>query len=259
MPGAWTTVDRLTDQDSPYAEEAVQSASYIMWLLSGRKFGGVFTTTETYCQNYEYGYITAGRLNIGTLPYHQAAPEIANGEIRNVCGDCGGCSHTVRLRGAPVVNVLSVVRGSSEIPLDQLVIVDRGRIAPADSHRCWGGCDDVVVTYQYGSFPPITGVHAATALADQYIWAATGDTRCTLPSRVTSISRQGVSWTLLDNQDFLDKGRTGIYAVDLFLTSVNPDRARNRPRVFTPDTLKAQTRRNASVPVTVPTRPPSAP
>lgn len=255
MPGAWTTIDRLADPDSEYGQEAVLSASYIMWLLSGRKFGGVRTTTETYCQNRTYGYLQAYPDAQRGLPY----PGLVSGAVRNTCDDCNGCSHVLRLRGAPIINVYSVKRADQEIPLDEIVIVDRGRIAPADPHGCWGGCDDIVVNYQYGSLPPITGVHAATELANQYIWAATDDTRCTLPARVTSVSRQGVSWTLLDNQDFLDKGRTGIYAVDLFLMSVNRDGAQARPRVFTADTPKAQTRRSAGYPVTVPARPPSAP
>ena len=66
-----------------------------------------------------------------------------------------------------------------------------------------------------------------------------GDDECVLPQRVTPISRQGVSWTLLDPQDFLDNGRTGIYHVDLFLRTVNPDRARLRSRVFSPDLHRA--------------------
>ena len=50
-----------------------------------------------------------------------------------------------------------------------------------------------------------------------------------------------MSWTLLDPQDFLDKGRTGIYQVDLFLRTVNPDGARLRARVFSPDIPRGKT------------------
>jgi tetrahydromethanopterin S-methyltransferase subunit B len=49
-----------------------------------------------------------------------------------------------------------------------------------------------------------------------------------------------VSYTLLDSQDFIDDMRTGIYAVDLFLKSVNPDKARAKARVFTPDIPRAR-------------------
>jgi hypothetical protein len=70
------------------------------------------------------------------------------------------------------------------------------------------------------------------------LWA--GDDTCALPERVTSISRQGVTYTVLDNQDFIDDLKTGVYAVDLFLKSSNPDRARAKARVFSPDTPRAR-------------------
>jgi len=70
------------------------------------------------------------------------------------------------------------------------------------------------------------------------LWA--GDDECMLPQRITSISRQGVSYTLLDSQDFIDDLRTGLYAIDLFLKSVNPDKARARTRVFSPDVPRAR-------------------
>ena len=81
---------------------------------------------------------------------------------------------------------------------------------------------------------------AARTLAMEFakLWA--GDDDCALPQRITSISRQGVSYTLLDSQDFIDDVRTGLYAVDLFLKTSNPDKARNRSRVFSPDVPRAR-------------------
>ena len=61
-----------------------------------------------------------------------------------------------------------------------------------------------------------------------------------LPQRVTSVSRQGVNYTILDNQDFVEEMRTGLYVVDLFLKSVNPDKARAKARVFSPDVPRAR-------------------
>jgi hypothetical protein len=118
--------------------------------------------------------------------------------------------------------------------------------------RCWRACDDVTVSYKFGTRPPALGRIAARALADQYILAMSGSDECALPARVTQVSRQGMSWTLLDPQDFLDKGRTGIYQVDLFLTAVNPDGARLRPRVFSPDLHRARTKRSDPAPAPAP-------
>jgi hypothetical protein len=81
---------------------------------------------------------------------------------------------------------------------------------------------------------------AARTLAMEFakLWA--GDDDCMLPQRITSISRQGVSYTLLDSQDFIDDVRTGVYAIDLFLKTVNPDKARAKSRVFSPDVPRAR-------------------
>jgi hypothetical protein len=49
-----------------------------------------------------------------------------------------------------------------------------------------------------------------------------------------------VTYTVLDSQDFIDDLRTGVYAVDLFLKTANPDKARARSRVFSPDTPRAR-------------------
>jgi hypothetical protein len=83
------------------------------------------------------------------------------------------------------------------------------------------------------------GKQAARILATEFIKLWSGDD-CALPQRVTSVTRQGVSYTILDSQDFLDDMRTGIYSIDLFLKSVNPDKARARARVFSPDVARAR-------------------
>jgi hypothetical protein len=98
----------------------------------------------------------------------------------------------------------------------------------------WTPCN-TEITYTYGTPVPVAGQMAARTLAMEFakLWA--GDDDCALPQRVTSVSRQGVSYTILDNQEFIAELRTGIYAIDLFLKTVNPDNARRKAKVFTPD------------------------
>jgi hypothetical protein len=81
---------------------------------------------------------------------------------------------------------------------------------------------------------------AARTLAIEFAKLWSDDETCALPQRVTSISRQGVSYTLLDSQDFIQEIRTGVYAVDLFLKTSNPDGARVKSRVFSVDTPRAR-------------------
>jgi hypothetical protein len=92
---------------------------------------------------------------------------------------------------------------------------------------------------------------AARTLAMEFCKLWNGDDDCALPQRVTSISRQGVSYTLLDSQDFIEEMRTGLYAVDLFLKTVNPDKARAKSRVFSPDVPRARRYNPKSLPLTV--------
>jgi hypothetical protein len=252
--GTWTEVDRLEDPDSDFAEEAVQSASFVLWALTGRQFGGVRTVTETYCQANQPAYSPSSASTSGQSSYY---PEIRSGGIINACGGgcAGGCEHTLNLRGTPIVNVTEVLIGGSAVPLTSVSIVDRARIAPQSG--CWGTCSDVTVTYQYGSYPPFAGIAAATELANQFLWAKAEDDRCQLPAHVTSVSRQGVSWTLIDPQDFFQNGRTGVYSVDLFITATNPHRAQKRPRVFSPDLPSGRTRRSAAVRALPPRLPPA--
>lgn len=249
MIAPWITVDELEDPSSPYAQEAVEAASFVLWLLSARKYGGARTTTEVYCQ--------IGLNDIG-LQYPVADPgfrgymiwpEIRAGTITNMIGGCGcsscGCTHLLRLRGGPVLSIQSASIGDRLLTADEIAIYDYSHISIGAS-RCWNSCDDVEVTYTYGAPPPALGKIAARDLANQYVLAQSGSDECALPERVTQVSRQGVSWTLLDPQDFLDNGRTGLYRVDLFLRAVNPDKARLRARVFSPDIPRAKTRRTSA-------------
>jgi hypothetical protein len=259
-PVSWITVGDLADQvavanNPQLAADAVEAASFVLFHLSGRKYGGVRTTTEEYHQIGldQIGlssYYGPNRLPLpGDGGYPLMYPELRYGIITNrvggICGGCG-CTHLLRLRGGPVLSVASLKIGETTLDLADYDIYDYSFVAAPN--RCWGLCDDATVTYTFGAQPPALGRIAAKAMADQYVMAMVGDEECALPQRVTQISRQGMSWTLLDPQDFLDKGRTGIYQVDLFLTTVNPDGARLRSRVFSPDMMRGKTRRSPVAP-----------
>jgi hypothetical protein len=146
---------------------------------------------------------------------------------------------TVRLRRYPVSDVHSVIRitrcnvAGSEVggwchQSAQTISLCCSPGQPIDFYpgvidfpRSYG-CDNVVrVVYTIGSnLPPGTEALAAW-LAVEYGKAVSG-AACALPERITSVSRQGVSWTILDPQDFLDKGYTGMSRVDHWLAAVKP-------------------------------------
>jgi hypothetical protein len=128
------------------------------------------------------------------------------------------------------------------VPPTQYYLVDHSSIQTTTTGT-WSTCN-VEVTYTYGTPVPFAGKAAARLLAIELVKMYEGDPECALPQRVTSVNRQGVSYTILDSQDFIEEGRTGIYAIDLFLKSANPDRAKARAKVFSPD--MARGRRNNS-------------
>jgi hypothetical protein len=70
-------------------------------------------------------------------------------------------------------------------------------------------------------------MRAAATLAGEIGKRCVGDPSCRLPSRVTNIVREGVSFTVIDSLKMLDEGRTGVEVVDLWLTA---DKAGRKPR-----------------------------
>jgi hypothetical protein len=238
----WVSVDELDQYaDSEYAYEAVKTASQLLWSLSGRKFSGVTTVTERYvCASRAY------RLGASARNY---SPELVGGEVYNVPFDefddyaeltTDGMSPStrLRLRGRPVAIIHEVRdRAGNIVNPSNYYLVDHSTIQ-ARAGTAWTPCN-IEVTYSYGSPPPASGKAAARVLATELVKLWNGDD-CDLPSRITSIARQGVSYTVLDNQDFIDNMRTGLYVVDLFLKSSNPDKARAKARVFSPDVPRAR-------------------
>jgi hypothetical protein len=244
MSNLWVTPEELgTYADSDYAYEACKSASYLLWGMSGRKFSGVTTVTERYVSSYD-PYLRSGG---SSLTY---SPVLLQGNVVNMPsggryaeddfqGDGTSSNSRVRLRGRKVVKVhtLRDLDGN---------IIEPSKYYLSDHSTIFGipgagwSPSQVEVTYTYGSPAPSAGRAAARVLATELVKLYEGDDTCALPQRVTSISRQGVSYTLLDSQDFIDELRTGIYAIDLFLKTANPDKARARSRVFSPDQPRAR-------------------
>lgn len=228
----WASVENLRDSYNPRAPEAIAAASHILWGLSGRKFSGSHNVTEFYDVRHGLGWIDR---------YHflqaQALLQVSPNDV--VCTNCG-FPHRMRLRHQPVQRVLSVEINGVVVPPSEYALLNHSTLGfPFSQLACVALC--ARVTYIWGVNPPAGGRAAAAALADQLLLAWDGDDDCKLPQRVTNVTRQGVSWTILDPQDFLDDGRTGIYTIDLFLKTVNPDKARRPARVFSPDLPRAQT------------------
>jgi hypothetical protein len=154
-------------------------------------------------------------------------------------GDLCSCASTdLRL---PLVNTVDAVFVDGvALDADDYELYDRTKLVRVDGGS-WVCCqslsvnpDSLVVVATAGTPVPEMGKLAVIEMACQI--GALGTAACKLPTRVQTITRQGMSWTVLDPQDFLDNGRTGLYFGDLFLATVNPAKLRNRVRVVSPDT-----------------------
>ena len=135
----------------------------------------------------------------------------------------------ILLRGLPVREVVSVKDYSTQ---EDLPYTRHGRWLDLEDGTCRSGVR-VDVTYRYGSSPPIDVLRAVDILSNEFALADAGDDACRLPDRVTSLTRQGISWSFVDPMTLIDRGRTGIYELDLILGSYG--NARARVRVFSPE------------------------
>lgn len=155
-----------------------------------------------------------------------------------------------------VATVTSVLIDGIEQPLDDYRIVNGNRIMRTDG-ECFPSCQNmnaaltevgtVGIEYLPGIVPNAAGLWAAGVLACEFSKACTGG-KCRLPSSVTAVARQGVSFTMASGM--FANGLTGIREVDAYLISVNPNALKQPSLVWSPDVPWAKHRyeRPAGVP-----------
>lgn len=150
------------------------------------------------------------------------------------CGSCKQCgcscgSLTSLWVSAPVESVTQVVIAGEVLPEDSYHLEGAHRIVRTDGGS-WPSTQNMMADVQspggwgieivVGTSVPTGGRIATAVLACELAKAACNDTKCRLPQRVTSITRQGVAMTMLDDFDGLQKGRTGIWLIDSWVSSV---------------------------------------
>jgi hypothetical protein len=233
MTSLWVTVRDLGPEweSSDYAADAVKAASYIMWALSGRKYTGITTVTERYVRFAPL---------INTRLIQEAA--ILNSRVNkalSIIEPWVSAETRIRLRGQPVQNVVTVRNVGGEIVNpDSYYVVDHSTLQFSDGALIVPA--DIEISYTYGGQPPVLGKMAARRIAIEFVKLWEGNEDCALPQRITNVTRQGVTYTVMDSQDFLEEMRTGIYEVDIFLKTSNPHKALKRSKVFSADIPKAR-------------------
>lgn len=224
LPTADTPVDAQIQTD------AENLAVSVLWALSGRQFGVCPVVIRPCRQSCGTGYLYGFDTGSG-VPW---TPMWDGVNWRNVACSCGPrCSWvgptTVHLisRGQPIQAVESVVIDGvvldpSEYRLEGDVLYrvhgqwpEQDLSRPLDEPGTWS------VTYTRGNPPPPGSAKLVALLAQEFLAACNGG-KCRLPRRVQTVSRQGVTYQMVDPTDIYASGKTGIPEVDVWLAAVNP-------------------------------------
>lgn len=227
------SVPAWADAEPDQQATAAAVATYVLWGLSGRRFG-VCDVTARPAPSPDRGN--------ALLPLAQGSMRIGSGAWFNAW--CGvGVERNVLTLPGPVVAVVTVlVDGVALDPTEwRLHGNDLWRVGgnwPATNDLSLADTEPGTwsIAYQRGIPVPVAGQLAAGVLAGEVLKSMRNLTGCRLPSRARSVTREGVDVQLLDPAEFLDGGRTGIPEVDLWLATVNPNRrASSRLAVWSPD------------------------
>lgn len=199
-------------------------ATEILWALSGRQWSG---SADGGCEASASLYQERGSCWWSTTV---GWPELWAGPRFAQVGDA-----VVKLPHDEVASVDSVTISGSAFTGWRL----EGSWLFRTDGRGWRG-HAVTVAYRWGSAPPALGVRCCVVFALELAKAITGDKSCALPKRVTSVTRQGVSMTMIDPQTFLKNGKVGLTEVDLWLSAVNPQARAERGSVWSPEVPRAR-------------------
>lgn len=226
------------------------AATAYLWNWTGKSYGLCDVTVQLCRQDSTAGLSSFNGSGPFRTPYGTIgwlAPVIVQGLWYNVgCGACGdtcrcGGSAPLRLPG-PVAGVTSITEAGEVLDPALYHVEDYSHVVRTDGKR-WVACD-LKIEYQLGTPVPIGGQLAAGVLAVELAKASCRDNSCQLPTRVQTITRQGVTIAMLDAFDDIDTGHTGIWIIDSWVASVTKPPVQSR--VLSPDLPRSPARRRTS-------------
>lgn len=244
----WATTDDMTGcaelvADHPVeAAVALDAASWLLFRLSGERYG-LRTVTLRPCRQT---CAPATPVGTGWTPsgWYPTTFSCSCSPRRCACGE--GQADRVKVP-RPVQSVTEVIVDGAVLD-DSAYRIDtrrRDAVLRIDGDQ-WPTCQNesaaededgyFAMTVSWGVPVPAIGVSAVADLACWSLDSMFGE-GCLLPDRATSVSRGGISVPMLDLADLIDKRRTGIASVDLFLTAANPNRLARRARAFSAENL----------------------
>lgn len=219
-------------------------ATDILWASTGRRWRGETLTEDVVLRG------APPRAGEGSWPYHSSwghcpcygglagpgQPRWVDGPYRHAA------PASIRLPRRDLVDVTEVLVAGEVFEEWQL---DGSWLGRTDG-RGWSVCrDSTEVTYRFGRPAPDAGRAAVVELAVEIGRGASDDPdqACSLPKRVQSVTRQGITFAALDNFELLEKGWTGLASVDMWIKSVNPKGRAQAATVWSPDLPVARRKR----------------
>lgn len=222
--------------ESEVRSSALAYATLTLWAATGRRFGLCDMTVrpcgigQGACAG-TVGWVAEGQ---DWLPY-----AFTSGAYRSLSGQCAP-SCEVWLPG-PVNSVTEVWQDGVLVDPSAYRVDDWSWLVRTDGD-CWPASVDLSsdvdafqVRYLKGLPVPEPLLDAAATLACEWAKGRVGDKTCRLPTRVTAISRQGVSMTALDTDSLSKRNFTGITEVDQVIFALNPKGLEAASRVYSPD------------------------
>lgn len=247
LPSGWSaTEDEWTEQQ----RAAVEVASALLRRFTAGQYGLCRIKVRP-CR--EPGGPRPGG-TAGSVAGPWVTPMLFDGRLLNISCRCR--SITCGCGDIPEISLGTNVHSIVEVKVDGAVVpntayrVDSKRLLVRTDGQPWPSCQQLgladteigtwSVTYRRGNEPDYAGKLAVTTLAVEIYRACQGDKKCGLPTRVTSVVREGVTYDLLDDLSVFDRGRTGLPRVDMWLAAVNRYNVRSALRAFSPDTIRTR-------------------
>lgn len=243
----WTCLDAI---NLGVTGQALQSATEVLWSLSGQQFGLCTTVLRPCRAECRDALWPAGSTLWPNIWPGQTYPMPFwwQGQWLNLtCATCTtGCSCNVVSEfklSAPVHDIVEILIDGVLLP-STAYRLDENRIVVRTDGGEWPICNDLSknatevgtwsVTARYGVDVPELGKLAVGELACEFAKALSGD-ECNLPQPIQSLSRQGVNITYVDAQQAYGQGHIGLRFSDMFISTFNPSGLKGRSRVYDVD------------------------
>jgi hypothetical protein len=199
------------DTASEMLDLAIESATDLMYALTGRQFGLWADTIRP-----DLGGEVGTSLSLGKYPVNGVQEVKINGE--------------------------TLPTSAYWVSEDKFILRTNGEAWPATQKQYLADTLDETfsISFSWGISPPLA-VRAGTRRLACELLALSVDRPSSLSDRVKSVSRQGTNFDLVSSDDLLsDNGRTGIYEVDLAISAYNSDGNSAPVLVISPDDFSVE-------------------